>query len=223
MSKRVGVILSGCGVYDGAEIHEAVITLLALDRAGAEVVMMAPDCDQMHVVNHLTGEPVEGETRNVLVESARISRGNIRNIATVKVDELDALVMPGGFGAAKNLSDFAVKGADCKVARDVDRLILGMHKAGKPVVAICIAPAVAMKSLTGAGVKPTLTIGDDSGTAGALEAMGGIHENHNVRGVAIDRGNKLLSTPAYMLGQSISEVADGIENAINELMKMLEG
>ncbi len=221
MSKRVGVILSGCGVYDGAEIHEAVITLLALDRAGAEVVCMAPNRDQMHVVNHLTGEVAEGEKRNVLVESARIARGSIRDIAGVRVDELDALVMPGGFGAAKNLCDYAVKGADCSIDPEVSAIIQAMHKAGKPVVAMCIAPAVAMKALTDGGVKPTMTIGTDADTAAALESMGGNHENQDVRGVAIDIANKVISTPAYMLGQNISEVADGIENSISELMKTL--
>ncbi len=221
MAKRVGVILSGCGVYDGSEIHEAVITLLALDRAGAKTIIMAPNRDQMHVINHQTGEVAAGEVRNVMIESARIARGAVRDVADVKVDELDALVLPGGFGAAKNLSDFAVKGAECTVVPEVANLIQGMHKAGKPVLAICIAPAVAMKALTDGGVKPKLTIGKDAGTATALESMGGRHEAHDVRGVAVDTDNNVLSTPAYMLGQSISEVADGIENAIKELMKRL--
>ncbi len=222
MSKRVGVILSGCGVYDGAEIHEAVITLLALDRAGADVICMAPNKDQMHVVNHLTGDVAEGERRNILVESARIARGDIRDMATVRIDELDALVMPGGFGAAKNLCDFAVRGADCTIDPEVSALIQAVHKAGKPIVAMCIAPAVAVKALTNGGFKPKVTIGTDDGTASALESMGGIHENHDVRGVTVDEANRVISTPAYMLGQSISEVADGIENSISELMRMLE-
>ena len=221
MSKRVGVILSGCGVYDGAEIHEAVITLLALDRAGAEVVCMAPNKPQMHVVNHLTGEEAKGETRNILVESARIARGKIKDIATVNATDLDAVVMPGGFGAAKNLCNFAVKGADCEIDPEVERLIQDMHKRDKPVVAECIAPAVAVKALTDGGVKPKVTIGTDKGTADALEAMGGMHENHDVRGVAIDETNKVITTPAYMLGQHISEVADGIENTIKRLMDYL--
>lgn len=221
MPKRVGVILSGCGVYDGAEIHEAVITLLALDRAGADVIMMAPNRDQMHVINHLTGEEEAGVTRNVLVESARIARGNVMDITKVTADQIDALVIPGGFGAAKNLCDFAVKGAECGIVPEVSDLIRAMHTAGKPVVALCIAPAVAVKALTDGGYKPKVTIGSDAGTAAALEAMGGRHEIQDVRGVAIDFENKVLSNPAYMLGQSISEVADGIENTIHELMKML--
>ncbi len=221
MSKRIGVILSGCGVYDGSEIQEAVLTLLALDRAGADVVMMAPDRDQMHVINHRTGVEVEGETRNVLVESARIARGNVVDIKSIKSDDLDALVMPGGFGAAKNLSDFAIRGSDCEVDLDVARLIQALHGAGKPIVAICIAPAVAMKALTVDGVKPKVTIGNDSDTASALVNMGGTHEDQDVRGVSIDIANKVISNPAYMLGQTISEVADGIENTIAALMKML--
>ena len=221
MSRRVGVILSGCGVYDGAEIHESVVTLLALDRAGAEVMIMAPDRNQMHVINHQTGDVAIGETRNVLVESARIARGPIRNVADVEADELDALVLPGGFGAAKNLCNFAVNGPDCVIDPGVSYIIQEMHRAGKPIVAMCIAPAVAVKALTDDGVKPKLTIGTDPDTAAGLEAMGGIHENQDVRGVAVDLENKIISTPAYMLGQNISEVADGIENAIGELMKMI--
>ncbi len=221
MAKRIGVILSGCGVYDGAEIHESVITLLALDRAGADVIIMAPNRDQLHVINHQSGEIAEGETRNVMIESARIARGPVRDVAEVKSDELDALVLPGGFGAAKNLCTFAIKGADCEIDAGVADLIQEMHTAGKPILAMCIAPAVAVKALTDAGIKPKLTIGTDPDTAAGLEAMGGIHENQDVRGVTVDLENKIISTPAYMLGQSISEVADGIENAVSELMKII--
>ncbi|MFH0765278.1 MAG: isoprenoid biosynthesis glyoxalase ElbB [Calditrichota bacterium] len=223
MSHRVGVILSGCGVYDGSEIHEAVITMLALDRAGAKMILMAPNRPQMHVVNHLTGEVVEGESRNVLVESARITRGSIRDLKTVKADELDALVLPGGFGAAKNLCDFAVRGANCEVLPEAAELIRAMHRARKPIVSMCIAPSVVMKVLAVGDVQPTLTIGTDRATASALEKMGGRHEVHDVRGVTVDKENKLISTPAYMEGKRISEVADGIEKTIAELMKMLGG
>lgn len=222
MSKKVGVILSGCGVYDGSEIHEAVFTLYYLDKAGAEVICMAPNRDQVHVVNHLTGEVVEGEKRNILVESARIARGNIRDIATVSANELDAVVMPGGYGAAKNLCDFAFKGEKCEVLPEVARLIQEMHRAGKPVVAICIAPAVAVRALTGIGVKPKVTIGTDPQTAQALEAMGGKHEPHSVAEVALDLENKVITTPAYMLAQRISEVAEGIGNTIDRLMELLK-
>jgi enhancing lycopene biosynthesis protein 2 len=221
MAKRIGVILSGCGVYDGAEIHESVITLLALNRAGADVTIMAPNRDQLHVINHQTGEVAEGETRNVMVESARIARGPVADVADVKSNELDALVLPGGFGAAKNLCTFAIKGADCEIDAGVAELIQEMHATGKPILAMCIAPAVAAKALGDDGVKPKLTIGNDPSTAAGIEALGGIHENQDVRGVAIDLENKIISTPAYMLAQNISEVADGIENAVSELMKMI--
>ena len=145
MAKKIGVILSGCGVYDGSELNETVITLLAIDRAGAEAVCMAPNIEQMHVINHLSGEPTEGETRNVLVESARIARGNIKDTATVTAADFDALILPGGFGAAKNLCDFAVKGPDCNVNPDVSRLVKETVVAKKPLAAICIAPALLAK------------------------------------------------------------------------------
>lgn len=218
MGKKVGVVLSGCGVYDGAEIHESVITLLALDRHGAEAVMCAPDVAQMHVVNHLTGDVVEGEQRNVLVESARIARGAIRDIKTVSADELDALILPGGFGAAKNLCDFAVAGADCAVNSDVAALVQAVHKQGKPVAAVCIAPALLAKVLGDEG--PKLTIGNDAGTAGALETMGAAHVECPVREFVVDRDRKIITSPAYMLAQRISEAADGIEGTVTALLEM---
>ena len=171
MGKKVGVILSGCGVYDGAEIHESVVTLLAIDRNGAEAVICAPNVDQLHVVNHLTGEVDKGAKRNVLVESARIARGEIRDVADVSADELDALILPGGFGAAKNLCDFAVNGPACEVNPGVAALVRAVHEQGKPVAAVCIAPALIAKVLGDEG--PELTIGTDAETAGALARMGG--------------------------------------------------
>jgi enhancing lycopene biosynthesis protein 2 len=218
MGKKVGVILSGCGVYDGAEIHETVVTLLALDRHGAEAVICAPNVPQMHVVNHLTGEVAEGETRNVLVESARIARGAIRDVAAVSADELDALILPGGFGAAKNLCDFAVKGADCSVDPGVAALVRAVHAQGKPVAAVCIAPALIAKVL--GEENPALTIGNDADTAGALEAMGATHVTCPVEEFVVDRERKLVSSPAYMLAQSISEAAEGIEKTVDTLLEM---
>ncbi len=218
MGKKVGVVLSGCGVYDGAEIHESVITLLALDRHGAEAVMCAPDVAQMHVVNHLTGKVAEGEQRNVLVESARIARGAIRDVKAVSADELDALILPGGFGAAKNLCDFAVKGADCEVNPDVAALVRAVHKQGKPVAAVCIAPALLAKVLGDEG--PKLTIGNDAGTAGALETMGAAHIECPVREFVVDHDRKIITSPAYMLAKRISEAADGIEGTVTALLEM---
>jgi enhancing lycopene biosynthesis protein 2 len=218
---KVGVILSGCGVYDGSEIHESVITLLALDRSGAEAVCMAPDMEQMHVINHLTGEPVAGEKRNVLVESARIARGKISNINDVKADDIDALIIPGGFGVAKNLCDFAVKGPDCTVNPEVARLVKEVIKAKKPLAALCIAPALISKVLGSEKRPHRLTIGTDADTARALETMGSEHVSCPVTEFVVDKENKLVSTPAYMLAGRISETAEGIEKAVKALLEMI--
>jgi enhancing lycopene biosynthesis protein 2 len=218
MAKKIGVVLSGCGVYDGAEIHESVLTLLALDRRGAEAVVCAPDAPQMHVVDHRSGQVEAGASRNVLAESARIARGAIRDVAQVKAGEIDGLILPGGFGAAKNLCDFAVKGASCAVHPEVARLVREVHAQGKPVGAVCIAPALVAKVL--GAEKPRLTIGTDEATAQGLEAMGATHVACAVTEVAVDRERKLVSTPAYMLGKRISEVADGIDKAVGALLAM---
>lgn len=214
---RVGVLLSGCGVFDGTEIHEAVLTLLALDRAGAQIVCMAPNVEQAHVINHLTQE-VTTETRNVLVESARIARGEIKDLKDVQAGDLDALIMPGGFGAAKNLSDFAFKGPQATVHPEVKRLLTDLAAAGKPIGAICIAPATLTKAL--ADRKPEVTIGTDAGTASAIEAMGGRHKSCSVDMIHLDAGNKLISTPAYMLGPGIKEVAQGIEKLVARVVEL---
>jgi len=218
MAKKIGVILSGCGVYDGAEIHEAVLTLLSLDRRGAEAVICAPDAPQMHVVDHRSGKVEEGAARNVLVESARIARGAIRDVATLKADELDGLVLPGGYGAAKNLCDFAVAGPSCTAHPEVARLVREVHAQGKPVASLCIAPAVVARVL--GGEKPRLTIGTDEATAQGLEAMGAEHVACAVTELAVDREKKLVSSPAYMLGKRISEVAEGIDKAVGALIEM---
>ena len=217
---RVGVILSGCGFKDGAEIHESVLTLLALDRAGAEAVCFAPDIEQAQVVDHLSGEVVP-ETRNVLQESARIARGDIADVAGADATQLDALILPGGFGAALNLSDFAVKGADATVDEGVSRLVRAMHEARKPIGAICIAPAVIARVLGKAG-QPTLTIGDDVGTAAALEACGASHEACPVESFVVDAEQRIVSTPAYMLGPTIKHVAEGIERCVNAVLEMAQ-
>jgi enhancing lycopene biosynthesis protein 2 len=219
MGKKVGVLLSGCGVYDGAEIHESVLTLLFLDRAGAEIVCMAPDTPQHHVINHLTGKEMD-ETRNVLVESARIARGAIQDVKAVQAADLDALIVPGGFGAAKNLSDFAFKGAEAVVHAEVARLVQDIVAAGKPLGAICIAPAPLTKALTGKA--PEVTIGSDPDTAAAITAMGGTHIDCKVEMIHVDQKNRLVTTPAYMLGPGIKEVARGIEKLVRQIMAMLD-
>jgi enhancing lycopene biosynthesis protein 2 len=212
----VGVLLSGCGFQDGAEIHEAVLTLLALDNAGAEAVCMAPDVEQARVVNHLTGKP-SAERRNVLVESARIARGRIRDVAGASAADLDALILPGGFGAALNLSDFASKGPAMAVQPAVAALVRAMHAAGKPIGAICIAPAILANLVPGV----RLTIGDDAPTASALEKMGGRHETCAVDRVVVDEANKVVSTPAYMLGPWVGSVAKGVTACVDRVLEMI--
>lgn len=215
---KIGVILSGCGVKDGSEIHEAVLTLLALDKHGAEAVCMAPSMDQADVIDHLTGKP-SGGTRNVLVESARIARGDIKDIRSVKASDLDAVILPGGFGAAKNLSTFAKDGADCSVQEDVAAFLKDMRKADKPIGALCIAPAVLAKVL--GEEKPTLTIGDDASTAGVLESMGAKHNNCAVGDIVLDAEHRIVTTPAYMLAKRISQVAEGAEKLVRQILELV--
>jgi enhancing lycopene biosynthesis protein 2 len=216
--KKIGVVLSGCGVRDGSEIHEAVFALLAIDQAGCEAVCMAPDVD-FAVTNHLTMQDA-GERRNILVESARIARGNIRNLSDVKAADLDAVVFPGGFGAAKNLCDFAVKGASASVNPETLRLLKEMAAAGKPIGVICIAPALLAAAL-GRDLAPTVTIGNDAGTAAEIEKTGAIHQECPVTGFIVDKKNKIVSTPAYMLATRISEVQQGIEKCVQEVIKLI--
>ena len=218
MATTVGVILSGCGFQDGAEICEAVLTLLALDQAGATVRCFAPDIPQAGVTNHLTGKASPGEKRNVLVESARIARGKIEDLRRAHAKDLDAIVLPGGFGAASNLSTFATKGHDATVDPEVARILREMHAAKKPIGAICIAPAVVAKVL-GAS-HPRLTVGDDRGTAGELEACGAVHEASPVEKCVVDRANRIVSTPAYMYDARLSGVALGIERCVAEVLAM---
>jgi enhancing lycopene biosynthesis protein 2 len=218
-TKKIGVVLSGCGVMDGAEIHESVLTLLAIDQAGAQAVCLAPDVAQAGVVNHASGQEAPGQTRNVLQESARIARGKIQSLKEAEPGELDALVFPGGYGAAKNLSDFASRGGDCKVQPDVERLVKAMRAAGKPMGFICIAPAIAAR-LLGPEYKVQLTIGNDRGTAASLEKMGARHVDTRVDDIAVDATNKVVSTPAYMLAQRISEAHAGIQKLVKKLLDL---
>lgn len=217
---KIGVVLSGCGVQDGSEIHEAVLTLLALDREGLEAVCLAPDRDQADVIDHVTGKPASGK-RNVLTESARISRGQIRNLAEVGAADLDAAILPGGFGAAKNLSTFASQGADCEVDPDVRRLLLDLHAAGKPIVALCIAPVI-LAAVFGSDLHPELTIGTDAAVSEAMETMGARHRRAEPTEVVVDRANRLITTPCYMSATRIGQIADGARNAVQELVKLLE-
>lgn len=211
------VVLSGCGVYDGSEIHEAVLTLLAIDRAGAEYHCFAPDVAQMHVVDHLTGEPAS-ESRNVLVESARIARGAIKPLSAFQAQRFDALIFPGGFGAAKNLCSFAVDGPDCRVDADVERAVKAMRAADKPIGALCIAPALLARVLGGV----ELTIGTDAGTASALEQMGARHRERGHGEIVVDQAQRVVTSPCYMLDATISQIADGAEATVRALLDLMK-
>ncbi|MFZ5429637.1 MAG: isoprenoid biosynthesis glyoxalase ElbB [Bacteroidota bacterium] len=216
MEKKFAVVLAGCGVFDGAEIHEATLTMLAINRQGALYQCFAPDVNQAHVVNHITGEEMP-ETRNVMVESARIARGNIRPLSEFDPAGFDAIVFPGGFGVAKNLCSFAFDGADCQVNDDARKAVKAMHQAGKPIAALCISPVLITKILGDVEV----TIGSDAGTAGAVEKMGGKHAVTSHGEVIVDRKNKVVTTPCYMLDASIGQIADGAENVIKTILAML--
>ncbi len=217
---KVGVLLSGCGFLDGAEIHEAVFTLLALDQQRAEVVCCAPDMPQATVVDHLTSKPT-GETRNVLREAARVARGKIRDLATVKAAELDALIIPGGFGAARNLCNFADAGPRCDVHPEVARLLGEMLAAGKPIGAICIAPALLARVAGSRDIKARVTIGNDAGTAAAIEQTGCVHEKQPVTDIAVDEAHKIVTTPAYMLGPGPAAVHTGISKLVERVLALI--
>lgn len=213
--KKFAVILAGCGVYDGAEIHEAVLTLLAIDRMGGTYDIFAPDIAQAQVINHLTGQPMD-EQRNVLTESARIARGKIRNLIDFDHQQFDALVFPGGFGVAKNLCSFAFQGADCTVNPLVEKAILDMHLTSKPIGALCISPVMVAKVLK----KTVVTIGNDATTMTALSEMGATPKEAGVNEVVVDRTNKVVTTPCYMLDVTIKQIADGAENLVAEIYRL---
>ncbi|MBT3133843.1 isoprenoid biosynthesis glyoxalase ElbB [Alteromonas sp. ALT199] len=215
--KQVAVILSGSGVFDGSELHEAVLTLLAIEQEGASYQCFAPDVEQLHVVNHLTGEVSESEKRNVLVESARIARGDIKTVTECDVNVFDALILPGGFGAAKNLCTFAVDGDKCTYNEEVLAVCKAFAQAKKPAAYACIAPALAAKVY---GNKTKLTIGNDEATAGGLNALGATHVDCSVDEVVVDNDAKLVTTPAYMLAQSISEANASISKMVKTVLAM---
>lgn len=214
--KKFAVLLAGCGVYDGAEIHEAVLTLLAIDQQGAAFHCFAPDTEQAHVINHLKGE-VSNETRNVLEESARIARGQISPLSEYKPDAYDALILPGGFGAAKNLCDWAFKGDDCSVNPDVEKALLSTFRAGKPIGAMCIAPVILAKLFKGT----TLTTGQDPASEKFIQKTGNTYTHTTHGEVIVDHERKLFTTPCYMLDASISEIAAGTSNIVKEMLKVM--
>ncbi|KIP68400.1 isoprenoid biosynthesis glyoxalase ElbB [Vibrio alginolyticus] len=214
--KKVAVILSGSGVYDGSEIHEAVLALYAIEKAGATWHCFAPNIDQLHVINHLTGDEMD-EARNVLIESARIARGNIDDVAKLNVDEYDALLLPGGFGAAKNLTDFAVSGAECSINTHVAQACRAFANAKKPAGYLCISPVI-IPMIYEQGVKGT--VGNDEAVSIAFNQMGGEHTTCPVEDIVFDEKHLVLSTPAYMLAENISQAASGIEKLVSKLIKI---
>ena len=216
---KIGICLSGCGVNDGAEIHESVITALALDRAGANIIYTAPNVMQTKVVDHYSGNDMN-ENRNVLVESARIARGDITDLAELTADNMDGLIFPGGFGAALNLCDFALKGADSEIQPDVNRIIQEMMAAKKPLGFICIAPALFARAAKNADKTVKITIGNDQATADQIEKLGSQHEKCDVDNFVLDQENKIVSTPAYMLAGNISEAAAGIEKLVHKILAL---
>ncbi|MBI3132827.1 MAG: isoprenoid biosynthesis glyoxalase ElbB [Acidobacteria bacterium] len=218
---RVAVLLAGCGHLDGSEIREAVLALLALDQHGVSTQCIAPNADQHHVVDHLTGQELVGQRRNMMAEAARIARGEVLDLAKARVGDFDALVIPGGFGVAKNLCDFAFKGAKAEVRPDVAAFLKAFLDAGKPVGAICIAPALLALALAGQGRKGTMTIGNDAGAANAIETLGSRHERHDTpREIAVDESLNLVTTPAYMFGEArVSDIFTGIDRAMAEVVR----
>jgi enhancing lycopene biosynthesis protein 2 len=215
--KKFAVVLSGSGVYDGSEIHEATLSLYAIKKQGADYEIFAPDIDQYHVINHITGEEMK-EKRNVLVESARIARGKIRPLSDFRAADFDAILFPGGFGAAKNLCTFAFDGPDCKVDKDVETAMRSMYDAGKPIGALCISPVILAKILETVEV----TIGQDVETAGAVEKMGARHTLAGHGEVIIDTQNNVFTTPCYMLDANVVQIAEGAENIVRVMLKNMK-
>ena len=215
--KKIAVVLSGCGVFDGAEIHEATLSMLAIAQKGCSYEVFAPDVDQHHVINHITGEEMD-ETRNVLIESARIARGNITDLDKFNPAEFDGLIFPGGFGAAKNLSTWAFEEANATVLPGVEKAINGMVSLKKPVGALCISPVLLARILG----EVHLTIGDDEGTIDALESLGAKHVYATHGEVVFDEEHKLFTTPCYMLDATIDQIALGANNVVDAMIKMMD-
>jgi enhancing lycopene biosynthesis protein 2 len=213
--KKIAVVLSGNGVFDGAEIHEATLTLYAIAKNGATYEIFAPDIKQHHVINHISGEEMK-ETRNVLVESARIARGKIKPLSAFRADDFDAIIFPGGFGAAKNLSTFAFEGENCSVNPDVEKAVKSLVEKRKPIGALCISPVILARIL--ADVQ--LTIGQDKGTAKAVEKMGASHRNTSHGEIVVDENYKVVTTPCYMLDANIVQIAEGADAVVKAILKL---
>ena len=215
--KKFAVLLAGCGVYDGAEIHEATLTLLSIVQQGGTYQVFAPDINQHHVINHITGTEMP-EKRNVLVESARIARGQISPLKNFKASDFDALIFPGGFGVAKNLCDFAFKGADCGIHDEVAKAIKEMHASKKHIGALCISPVLLSKVLG----KVELTIGEDKDTITSIEKMGSKHIKTTHGEVIHDEDHNIFTTPCYMLDANILQIYEGTTNIVKAIMASMK-
>ena len=219
--KKIGVVLSGCGHKDGSEIHEAVFTLQALDKSDVDVIIMAPDMDQFHVINHLNGEEEISESRNILVESARIARGEVVDIAIISGQQLDALIFPGGTGMAKNIFDYSMAGINCTVIPDVQRLVVEVLEANKPLGAICIAPVMVAKILEYLGRTGTVTGGFNDNINNDIKAMGINTIEVGAEDIVVDEENKIVTTPAYVEANSMREAFIGIEKLVNKVLELI--
>jgi len=216
--KKIAVVLSGCGVFDGSEIQEAVLTMLYIAKGGASYECFAPDIPQMHVLNHINGEEMQ-QTRNVMVEASRICRGEIKPVSQLHAKDFDAIILPGGFGAAKNLSNFATQGADCEIEASTLKALKDFADAKKPAGYVCIAPALIPLVYSDSA---QATIGNDADTANAIEKMGAHHVNCNVEDIVYDAANKLVTTPAYMLASSIGEADAGISKLVAKVIDLCD-
>lgn len=219
---KIGVLLSGCGVYDGSEIQEAVLTMLAIKEAGHDYVCISVDASQHHVINHTSGEEMD-EKRNMLVESARIARGDVQDIQSVNPADIDAVVMPGGFGAAKNFSKWAFEGPEGDIMPEVKLFLVNMANVGKPICALCVSPVVVAKALQGSEIHPNLTLGTDQeaspydipGFHAGIESVGATSAVKGITEVNVDKANRIVSAPCYMLDADILAVRENIKKAID--------
>ncbi len=213
--KKFAVVLAGSGVFDGSEIHEAISTLLAIARHGASYECFAPDIQQAHVINHITGEEMP-ESRNVLIEAARIARGKIKPLSDYDASKFDAIIFPGGFGVAKNLCTFAFDGVDCTVNVDVEKAIRSTITAEKPIGALCISPVIIAKVL----VDVEVTIGNDAETAAAIETFGATHKTASNGEIVFDEKYKIVTAPCYMLDATIDQIADDAEKVVKKILEI---
>jgi enhancing lycopene biosynthesis protein 2 len=225
---KIGVLLSGCGVYDGAEIHESVLTLLAIEEMGGEAVCIGINRPQHHVIDHTSGEEMD-ESRIMLKEAARIARGAIKDIKDVAPADIDALVIPGGFGSAKNLTTWAFAGPDGEILPEVKLLIVNLVNIGKPIAALCVSPVVVAKALEGSTIHANMTIGsntapspyDIDGFVGGLEATGATTAMKTKSEINIDTTNKIVTAPCYMMDTDLVTLRKNISDSINALKNLI--